>query len=127
MSVVTFLLISSSLGPQDAKNNTTRFWVVARASARPTGYDKTSLVFETFQDAPGALNAILGIFASRGLNLAKVESRPTKEAMGKYVFLVDIEAHEEDPVLRDALNWLRAYTPRCQVFGSYPRWQNGKS
>ncbi|PIZ01258.1 hypothetical protein COY61_00075 [bacterium (Candidatus Gribaldobacteria) CG_4_10_14_0_8_um_filter_33_9] len=80
-------------------NNSTRFWVVRRRSVRLTGNDRTSLAFELFKNAPGALLAVLALFASRGLNLSKVESRPNKDALGKYVFLVDVEAHQKDPSL----------------------------
>lgn len=110
---------------QDVERNDTRFWVVGRKATRPTGNDKTSLVFETFENAPGALLAVYAIFAARGLNLSKIESRPTKEALGAYVFLVDVEAHRADAALRDALRKVRACTPRLKVFGSYPRWENG--
>lgn len=110
---------------QDVKRNATRFWVVGRKMTKPTGRDKTSLVFEIFANAPGALLSIYAIFASRGLNLSKIESRPTKEVLGDYVFLVDVEAHQADPVLRDALKMVRVCTPKLKVFGSYPRWQNG--
>lgn len=106
---------------QDVERNDTRFWVVGRKGTRPTGNDKTSLVFETFENAPGALLAVYAIFAARGLNLSKIESRPTKEALGSYVFLVDVEAHRADPALRDALRKVQACTPRLKVFGSYPR------
>ncbi|MDO8663484.1 MAG: prephenate dehydratase [Candidatus Wildermuthbacteria bacterium] len=110
---------------QDVKNNATRFWVVGQKITKPTGQDKTSLVFEIFKNAPGALLSIYAIFASRGLNLSKIESRPTKEVLGAYVFLADVEAHQADPVLRDALRMVRICTPKLKVFGSYPRWQNG--
>ncbi|MDO8473967.1 MAG: prephenate dehydratase [bacterium] len=110
---------------QDVERNDTRFWAVGRKVMKSTGNDKTSLVFETFENAPGALLAVYAIFAARGLNLSKIESRPTREALGAYVFLVDVEAHQTDPALRDALRKVRACTPKLKVFGSYPRWQNG--
>lgn len=111
---------------QDVERNDTRFWVVGRRAAKPTGKDKTSLVFETYENAPGALFVVYAIFAARGLNLSKMESRPTREALGAYVFLVDVEAHQKDPTLQDAFKKVRACTPRLKVFGSYPR-QNGQS
>lgn len=108
---------------QDNDKNSTRFWVIGRRSAYPipTGFDKTSVAFTLYENAPGTLLAVLALFASRGLNLSKVESRPNKDALGKYVFLVDVEAHEEDPVLRDVLEKVRAYCHRLLVLGSYPR------
>ncbi|OHA63719.1 MAG: hypothetical protein A2843_02745 [Candidatus Wildermuthbacteria bacterium RIFCSPHIGHO2_01_FULL_48_27b] len=108
---------------QDRQRNSTRFWVVGRRSARPTGCDKTSLAFETFKDKPGALLTIYAIFAARGLNLSRMESRPAKTALGQYVFLVDVEAHREDLELKDALVAARRCTSRLKVFGSYPQWR----
>lgn len=111
---------------QDVEENDTRFWAVGRRSRlSKMGHYKTSLVFETYKNAPGALFAICAIFAARGLNLSKMESRPTREALGSYVFLADVEAHQTDPALRDALMQVRACTPRLKVFGSYPQW-NGQ-
>jgi prephenate dehydratase len=106
---------------QDRANNSTRFWVVGRRNVHSTGNDRTSLAFELFENAPGALLSVLAIFASRGLNLSKVESRPSKEALGKYVFLVDVDGHKKDEALADALNKVRVCTPRLKVFGSYSR------
>lgn len=110
---------------QDMKMNTTRFWVVGKTSPKQTGRDKTSLAFTTFRNVPGALLSVYVIFAARGLNLSKIESRPTKETLGDYIFLVDVEAHQEDDSMKDALKYVRACTPKLWIFGSYPRWKNG--
>jgi prephenate dehydratase len=63
----------------------------------------------------------MGEFAGRNINLAKVESRPTKQSLGRYVFLVDLEGHREDSVVREALEGVRSYVSLLKVFGSYPR------
>lgn len=110
---------------QDAENNATRFWVVRKSETKPTGWDKTSLAFETFDNVPGALLPVYAIFAARGLNLSKIESRPSKKALGNYVFLMDVEAHQYDKIMVDALRHVRACTPKLWIFGSYPRWRNG--
>lgn len=109
---------------QDRENNTTRFWVIGQHIQLPTGNDKTSLAFQTFENAPGALVSVLNIFALRGLNLTKIESRPTKEAMGEYVFLVDVEAHAADNSLREVIKTLETHTPWYRIFGSYPKWSS---
>ncbi len=110
---------------EDMEGNSTRFWVVGKGSAHPTGCDKTSLAFELFENAPGALLAIMALFAARGLNLAKVESRPNRQALGGYVFLFDVEGHQHDEHLGAVLELMESCTSMLKVFGSYPQWRNG--
>ena len=88
----------------------------------PTGKDKTSICFSFAQDSPGVLYEALGEFARRNINLAKIESRPTKESLGQYIFLIDCEGHREDPLVREALEALSQRVALLRVFGSYPRW-----
>ena len=106
---------------QDRPNNVTRFVVLAPGEHEPTGADKTSLCFFFGDDRPGLLYAVMGEFARRGINLTKIESRPTKVELGTYVFLVDLEGHREDPVVREALEAVRGHVSHLKVFGSYPR------
>jgi prephenate dehydratase len=106
---------------EDSPNNVTRFVVLAITDHPRTGADKTSLCFSFDYDAPGILYNALGEFARRGINLAKIESRPDKRTLGRYVFLLDVEGHREDAVLRDALESIRARVSTFKVFGSYPR------
>ena len=106
----------------DARDNRTRFVVLAKQDAARTGDDKTSLAFTTQHDRPGSLVEVLGLFASRGLNLARIESRPTREQLGTYVFFVDVHGHRADPALAEALEAARAITLWLRVLGSYPRW-----
>jgi prephenate dehydratase len=113
-------IIAQSL--QDSPNNLTRFVVLARADHPPTGRDKTSICFSFDQDAPSLLYHALGEFAQRGINLAKVESRPTKEVLGRYIFLIDCDGHRTDPPVAQALAGLERQVSNLKVLGSYPRW-----
>lgn len=107
---------------QDNPNNVTRFVVLSRGDHLPTGRDKTSICFSFHQDAPGVLYDALGEFARRNINLAKIESRPTKESLGQYIFLIDCEGHREDSVLKEALSALSRRVNMLKVLGSYPCW-----
>lgn len=109
---------------QDYPNNVTRFVVLARADHPPTGRDKTSICFSYDQDAPSLLYHALGEFAQREINLAKVESRPTKEVLGRYIFLIDCEGHRTDPPVAQALAGIRRQVSMLKVLGSYPRWNS---
>ncbi|MBI4202657.1 MAG: prephenate dehydratase [Chloroflexi bacterium] len=108
---------------QDNTNNVTRFVVLTHADSRPTGNDRTSLCFIFSDDQPGLLHSALGEFASRSINLLKVESRPTKESLGRYVFLLDLAGHRQDPLISDALAALERQVAVLRVFGSYPRYK----
>lgn len=106
---------------QDADGNMTRFLAVGRDVWSRTGRDKTSIAFSFPEDAPGVLYRALGEFARRDINLSKLESRPTRKALGRYLFLADLEGHRDDPAVVEALEALR---PRCALFkvlGSYPQ------
>lgn len=107
---------------QDNSANMTRFVVLAPTDHKPTGDDKTSLCFSFEDDKPGLLYKAMGEFAKRGINLAKVESRPTKRSLGSYIFLIDLHGHREDPGVKEALNIIRSETSMIRIFGSYPRW-----
>ena len=106
---------------QDQASNETRFVVLAREDHRRTGQDKTSLCFYIPYDRPGTLVGILEEFSQRGINLAKIESRPSRETLGRYIFLVDLEGHRTDPIVAEALETVRAKSSMFKVFGSYPR------
>ncbi|MBI2846506.1 MAG: prephenate dehydratase [Chloroflexi bacterium] len=107
---------------QDRANNVTRFVVLSQADHPRTGADKTSLCFSFSDDRPGLLWSALGEFAKRNINLAKVESRPTKESLGEYIFLVDLEGHREDKLIQEALDGIRKSIAVLRIFGSYPRY-----
>ena len=107
-------------GIEDYHNNLTRFVVLAPTDHPPTGSDKTSICFDYEYDAPGILVSVLEELAQRGINLAKIESRPTRRSLGRYVFLVDLEGHREDGIVREALEAVKARVSMFRIFGSYP-------
>jgi prephenate dehydratase len=99
----------------------TRFVVVGRESVPSTGRDKTSLIVFIAEDRPGALLEILTDFAERKINLTKLESRPTKRVLGEYCFFIDLEGHEDDAVVADAISTLEPKVAKLKSLGSYPR------
>ncbi len=106
---------------QDHPENATRFVLLAsRGIPAATGHDKTSIVVFQRADAPGSLLSILQEFAARSVNLSKLESRPTKTALGDYCFLIDLDGHVSDEVVADALRSLRAKQHDVKFLGSYP-------
>ena len=108
-------------GIQDRKNNVTRFVILADADHEPTGSDKTSIVFSFMnRDTPGQLYMALEPFARRNINLTKIESRPTGDELGNYVFLLDFIGHRTDPEISETLEGLRELAPVVKVLGSYP-------
>ena len=109
-------------GIQDKASNVTRFVVLALTDHPPTGSDKTSLCFSFADDRPGVLCEVLQKFAERNINLAKIESRPSKESLGRYIFLIDIEGHHDDSLVSEVLKQVREVTALFKVFGSYPRY-----
>ncbi|WP_395295010.1 prephenate dehydratase [Kitasatospora hibisci] len=107
----------------DAHNATTRFVLVGRPGrvSSPTGADKTSMVVWLPDDHPGALLELLQEFAVRGVNLMRIESRPTGEGLGSYCFLIDCEGHLADRRVSEALMGLKRICPQVRFLGSYPR------
>ncbi len=107
---------------QDQHMNETRFIVLAAKDSPPTGNDKTSLCFSVQQNTPGSLVKALQEFAAKGINLAKLESRPARERLGQYIFLCDLEGHREEPRVAEALQQIGGQADWLKVFGSYPVW-----
>jgi chorismate mutase/prephenate dehydratase len=105
---------------EDLAHNMTRFLVLGREQAAPTGHDKTSLLLVT-RDEAGILYRVLGTFAERGLNMTKIESRPSRRRPWEYVFFVDIDGHERDAPVAAALEAVRKVSESVKVLGSYPR------
>ncbi len=105
----------------DSAANSTRFVVIGRRLAGPTGWDKTSLVVFIEANRPGALLQLLEIFAERDLNLTKIESRPTKAELGEYCFFLDVEGHLADERVGDALAAVKRTHRDVKVLGSYRR------
>jgi prephenate dehydratase len=109
-------------GIQDSRINKTRFLVLARESGPPTGNDKTSIAIAVTHDRPGTLVSVLHEFSDREINMTKVESRPSGEELGIYIFLIDVEGHRLDPMLAQALAAVKEQSSFFRVFGSYPAW-----
>ena len=105
---------------EDNPNNMTRFVVLAPEDHPPTGSDKTSICFDFDHDAPGILYTVLEELGRRGINLAKIESRPTRRSLGRYIFLIDLEGHREDELVKEALGVVASRVAMLKVFGSYP-------
>ncbi len=101
--------------------NATKFVVVEKNRiASPTGQDRTSIVCFQDADRPGSLFGILGRFAARDINLTRLESRPTKQGLGNYCFVIEFEGHIGDDVVSDCLIDLQAHLARVKFLGSYP-------
>lgn len=100
----------------------TRFVQLRAAGHRPppTGADRTSLVV-TVPNVPGSLVGLLTEIADRGINLTRIESRPTRELMGEYLFILDADGHADDKPLRELLDTLRSLDVLLRFLGSYPR------
>ena len=101
----------------DYPDNCTRFWVVGKQLS--TGGSHTSLAFSTPANVPGALVKPLQVFASRGINMSRIESRPTKRSLGEYLFFVDLEADASQASAQAALSELASHTEILKIFGSY--------
>ena len=108
---------------QDNSANQTRFVALAHDDHPPTGHDRTSISFAFAIDRPGNLYHAIGEFAERNINLVKIESRPTKRELGRYVFLIDCEGHREETEVAAALRGLREYADVFKILGSYPCWE----
>ena len=91
-----------------------------------TGDDKTSVCFSFDGDAPGILHSTLNEFAKRKINLTKIESRPSKKDLGRYIFLTDIEGHRKDNIIEEALTGIEKQVSMFKIFGSYPRYRYNK-
>lgn len=107
----------------DNANAVTRFVLVSRTVPVPaaTGADKTSIVVELPDDESGALVDMLEQFATRGINLSLIQSRPIGDALGRYRFVIDVDGHVLDERVADALLGLKRFSPRVTFLGSYPR------
>ncbi|MEN8725739.1 MAG: prephenate dehydratase [Lentimonas sp.] len=113
-------------GIQDRDDNVTRFLVVGKTRAKPLGdgRDKTSLVI-SLRDECGALEKTLRAFATRGINLSKIESRPSRKKAWDYFFFIDLIGHYDDAIVQDALADLEGHCPFVKWLGSYPNDERG--
>jgi chorismate mutase/prephenate dehydratase len=105
---------------EDASRNVTRFLVIGKDMSVVSGKDKTSILFSV-KDRPGVLHDMLNSFKKKGINLTKIESRPTKEKLGKYYFFVDMDGHCESSKVKKALEELEGKCHFVKILGSYPK------
>ncbi|MBI4395735.1 MAG: prephenate dehydratase [Elusimicrobia bacterium] len=105
---------------EDSRHNVTRFLIIGKKMASPSGRDKTSLLISV-KDRVGALHDLLSTFKEAGLNLTKIESRPTKKKAWEYVFFIDLEGHVSDAPIKRTLERLEKECAFLKVLGSFPR------
>jgi len=110
---------------QDKADNTTRFFIIGRKAAGPVGGGKDVSSFlislgDGASDHPGGLLNMLMPLAQRGINLSKIESRPSKMRPWEYYFFIDVSGHYNDPEMQAALGELRRFCPLVKWLGSYP-------
>ena len=105
---------------QDVSGNTTRFLVIGRTCSEPTGEDKTSIYFG-IKDKVGALHDTLDTLKNNGINMSKIESRPSGDKVWEYVFFVDFEGHADSPNVKKALKEMEEHCAVLTVLGSYPK------
>ncbi len=101
-------------------HNTTRFLLLGTTTAVPSGADKTSLICQA-PNQPGALLELLRVFATEGVNMLKLESRPAAHALWHYIFYIDIEGHQTEAPVARALARLQANSSLIKIVGSYPK------
>jgi len=105
---------------EDIANNITRFLVVGREDAKPTGDDKTAILFSTAHKA-GALADVLEVFKKYNINLTNIESRPSKKRQWEYYFFVDFVGHRTDEQVQKGLEEARKHCLQLSILGSFPR------
>ncbi|MBL7003454.1 MAG: prephenate dehydratase [Gammaproteobacteria bacterium] len=119
-AVEVFNLSACEANIEDMSNNTTRFLVIGKEAIAPSGDDKTSLLIAT-QNKPGALLNLLKPFTENNISMSKIESRPAPSGLWEYVFYIDIEGHQQDETVADALGKLKQHSSLLKVLGSYPK------
>jgi len=105
---------------EDIANNITRFLVIGREDAKPTGEDKTAILFSTAHKA-GALADVLDVFKRYGINLTNIESRPSRKREWEYYFFVDFLGHRMDKNIREGMDEARKHCLQLSILGSFPR------
>ena len=108
------------LGIEDDHRNATRFVVLDHQDHEPTGDDRSTILFST-ANRPGALLRVLQHFADANINLTRIESRPARERLGTYLFLIDCDGHRTDPALANAIEHMTPDLEQLRIIGSYPK------
>ncbi len=106
-------------GIEDHSGNVTRFLVIGKDKPEPTGNDKTSIMFATTHE-PGALFKALEPVDKAGLNMLKLESRPTRNQNWSYYFFMDIEGHHQEKLVTQTIKEINKYALTLKILGSYP-------
>lgn len=104
---------------EDTPENLTRFLVLGNLETAPTGRDITSLVMSA-PNRPGAVHALIAPFAKHGVSMCRIESRPARFGRWEYMFYIDVEGHQRDGPIADALAELKGLAPFLKILGSYP-------
>ncbi len=104
---------------EDSPHNATRFLIIGKTDVLPTGHDRTSIMF-SIKDKVGALHDMLLPFKKYGINLTKIESRPSKKKAWEYYFFVDLDGHRDNPRVKKALLELENKCAFLKILGSYP-------
>jgi len=119
LAAMTYDLNTLKKNIEDSPDNVTRFLAIGKTAVSATGNDKTSFMF-LLKHRPGALHDTLGALARRGINMSRIESRPTKIQSWEYLFFVDIDGHESDKKINDALMEMEESCVVLKRLGSYP-------
>lgn len=109
-------------GINDEKENFTRFIIIGTETTETTGKDKTTIAFGVPYDKPGTLVGVLNTFANENINLSRIESRPSRKALGEYVFYIDLEVHRNDEKFKTAISKVAHEFSFYRWLGSYPKW-----
>jgi chorismate mutase/prephenate dehydratase len=105
---------------EDIANNVTRFLVISQEDAKPSGEDKTAILFSTAHKA-GALADVLDVFKQYDINLTNIESRPSRKRQWEYYFFVDFLGHRTDKHISEGLEEARKHCLQLSILGSFPR------
>jgi chorismate mutase/prephenate dehydratase len=105
---------------QDRSENITRFLILAKEAAQPTGQDKTTIMFTTKHE-PGALVDVLAAFRDNGINLSHIDKRPSGRVNWEFTFYIDADAHQDTPELKQAVITATEYCTSIELLGSYPK------
>ena len=105
---------------EDDGNNTTRFLVIGKDTTEPSGRDKTTILVSS-QNRPGLLYKLLEPIGRHGINMTRIESRPSKQGIWEYIFFIDLDGHQSDPKMQNLLAEIEGSASLFRVLGSYPQ------